>query len=66
LKDGISLKTDKLTWSGSDKETIADGHVIIKKGDELISTAEKCIIGAGYDKFKITGKTVTKVFDKKK
>lgn len=66
LKDGISLKTDKLVWSGSDKETIAEGHVVIKKGEELISTAEKCIIGAGYDKFKITGKTVTKVFDKKK
>ena len=66
LKDGISLKTDKLTWAGSDKETIADGHVVIKKGEELLSTAEKCIIGEGYDKFKISGHTVTKVFEQKK
>ncbi len=66
LKNGISLKTDKLIWSGGDKETIADGHVIIKKDDELVSTAEKCIISPGYDKFKIKGKTVTKVFEKKK
>jgi len=66
LKDGVSLKTDKLVWSGSDKETVADGHVVIQKGDEMKSTAEKCIIGAGYDKFKIVGKTSTKVFSNKK
>ena len=66
LKDGISLKTDKLIWSGSDKETIADGHIVIKKGDDMLSTADKCIIGAGYDKFKIKGNTITKVFERKK
>ena len=66
LKDGVSLKTDKLVWSGSDKETIAEGNVVITKGNELVSTADKCIIGAGYDKFKITGKTTTKVYSKNK
>ena len=65
LKDGVSLKTDKLIWSGSDKETIAEGNVVIQKGGEMQSTAQKCIIGAGYDKFKIEGKTSTKVFQKK-
>ena len=66
LKDGVSLKTDKLVWSGSDKETVAEGNVIIQKGDEMKSTAEKCVIGAGYDKFKIIGKTSTKVFSNEK
>ena len=65
LKDGVSLKTDKLIWSGSDKETVAEGNVVIQKGNEMQSTANKCIIGAGYDKFKIEGKTTTKVFSKK-
>lgn len=65
LKDGVSLKTDKLIWSGSDKETIAEGNVVIQKGGEMQSTAQRCIIGAGYDKFKIEGKTSTKVFQKK-
>ncbi len=65
LKDGVSLKTDKLTWSGSDKETVAEGHVVIKKGDEMTSVADKGIISAGYDKFKIIGHTTTKVFEKK-
>lgn len=64
LKDGVSLKTDKLTWSGSDKDTIAEGNVVIQKNKEMQSVADKCIIGAGYDKFKIQGKTTTKVFRK--
>ena len=66
LKDGISLQTDKLTWSGSDKETIAEGHVVIQKGREMESTAEKCIIGAEYEQFKIVGNTQTKIWDRKK
>lgn len=66
LKDGISLKTDKLVWSGSDKETIAEGNVAIQKGEEMKSTADKCIIGAGYNKIKIVGKTKTQVFSKDK
>ncbi len=66
LKDGISLKTDKLVWSGSDKETIAEGNVAIQKGEEMKSTADKCIISAGYNKIKIVGKTKTQVFSKDK
>ena len=66
LKDGVSLKTDKLVWSGSDKETVAEGNVVIQKGDDMKATAEKCIISAGYDKFKIVGKTSTKIYEKQK
>ena len=65
LKDETSLEADEVIWSGSDKDTLANGNVRIKKGKELIATADKCIIGAGYDKFKIIGKTSTKIFDKK-
>lgn len=65
LKDETSLAADKLTWMGNDKETVAEGHVKIRKGKELLATAEKCIIGVGYEKFKITGKTQTKLFSDK-
>lgn len=65
LEDGTSLNTDKLTWSGSDKETVAEGHVLIKKNKEMIATAEKGVIGAGYEKFKIIGKTTTKLYSDK-
>ena len=65
LKDETSLNTDKLTWSGSDKETVAEGHVLIKKGREMIATADKGFIEAGYEKFRIAGKTTTKIYEEK-
>lgn len=65
LEDGTSLNTDKLTWSGSNSETVAEGHVLIKKNKEMIATAEKGIIGADYETFKIVGKTTTKLFSDK-
>ena len=64
LEDSTSLNTDKLTWSGSNKDIVAEGHVVIKKNNEMIATAEKCIISAGYEKFKIIGKTTTKIYEK--
>ena len=64
LEDTTSLTTDKLIWAGSDKDTIAEGHVVIKKNNEMVATAEKGIISAGYEKFKIVGHTTTKLYDK--
>lgn len=66
LKDGVSLKTDKLVWSGSDKETTVEGNVVIKKANDMVSTAERGIIGANYEHFKIIGKTKTQIFGKDK
>lgn len=65
LKDETSLAADKLIWLGNDKDTVAEGNVKIKKGKEMLATSDKCIIGAGYDKFKIVGKTQTKIFGNK-
>ena len=65
MKDKTSLSTDKLVWSGSNNDTIADGNVIIKKDDQMSAVADKCIIYAGYDKFKILGDTQTKIYSDK-
>ncbi len=65
LKDGVSLNTDKLTWSGSDKETVADGHVIIKKNNEMKATAKKGVISPGYERFRIIGNAHTEIFENK-
>ena len=65
LEDGTSLNTDKLTWYGNDKETVAEGHVVIKKDKDMIATAQKGVIDAGYEKFRIIGKTNTKIFSDK-
>ena len=64
LKDETSLEANKLVWSGSDHDVIAEGNVRIRKGNDMIATANKCIIGANYDKFKIIGKTQTQIFGK--
>lgn len=66
LKDNTSLETDRLTWSGSGKDTIAEGNVKIKKSDEMYALADKCIIGPDYEKFKIIGKTQTKIYGRGK
>ena len=35
----------------------------IKKSKDMIALANKCIIGPEYDRFKIIGKTQTKIFE---
>lgn len=65
IKDGTSLYCDRLTWSGSDKEVLAQGHIKINRDNKLIAIAEKAIISPDYSNFKIVGKTVTKLYDLK-
>ena len=64
LKDGTSLKCDRLVWSGSDKDIIAEGNVRINRGAELDAQGDKVIISSSYEHFKLVGNTVSKVFDK--
>ena len=65
LKDGTSLRCDRLTWSGSDKDIVATGHIRINRNNELVSTAQKALITPDYSDFKIIGKTVTKLYETK-
>ena len=66
LKDGITLKADKLHWVNSHTPIVAEGHIRIQKGKELLSTADKIIISPDYNSFKISGHTVSKVYEDKK
>ena len=66
LKDGITLKADKLHWIDSNSPIVAEGHIKIQKGNELLSTADKIVISPDYSKFTISGKTVSKVYEDKK
>ena len=65
LKDETSLEADKLVWSGSDADTVAEGNVKIKRAREMVALADKCIISPEYERFKIIGKTKTKIFEDK-
>lgn len=62
IKGGTSLYCDRLIWSGSDKDVTAEGNLKINNNNELVATAEKAIIDPSYSKFKIVGKTVTKMY----
>lgn len=64
LKDGTSLYTDRLIWSGSDKDVVAEGNVKIIRNKEFLATAKKAVISADYSKFRIEGKSVSKLYQK--
>ena len=66
LKDGITLNADRLYWYNSHSPVVAEGHIKIQKGNELLSTADKITISPDYNSFKIEGNTVSKVYEDKK
>lgn len=65
IKDGTQLYCDRLTWSGSDKDVVAQGNIKINRENELIAEAQKAIIDPDYSRFQIIGKTVTKLYQMK-
>lgn len=65
IKDGTSLYCDRLIWSGSDKDVLAKGNIKIIRNKELLVTAQQAVIDPNYSKFKIIGKTVTKLYQTK-
>jgi LPS export ABC transporter protein LptC len=65
LKDLTTLRANKLVWSGRDLPITAEGNVRITRNDEFIATAKKVEISPDYDKFKIIGNAVSKVYSDK-
>ena len=65
VKDGTSLEADKVVWSGNDVPITAKGNIRITRNNELLSTAEDVEISPDYTHFKIKGKAVSKLYDKK-
>ena len=65
MKGGITLRADNLHWINSKTPIVAQGHVQIQKGKELLSTADKIVISPTYDSFKISGNTISRVYEGK-
>ena len=63
IKDGTTLSTNRLTWSGSDKPVTARGNVVITRNNEFYATADEVIISPDYTSFKIVGHAVSKIYD---
>lgn len=64
IKGDISLKADRLVWSGSDEDIVATGNIRINKSGELLATGKEIIISPDYNHFILKNKTVSKIFDK--
>lgn len=65
LKDFTTLRANKLVWSGKDIPITASGNVRITRKNEMLATADKVEISPEYDKFKIIGNTVSRVYNDK-
>lgn len=65
LKDFTTLRANKLVWSGSDVPITAEGNVRITRNSDFIATASKVEISPDYDRFKIIGNAVSKVYSDK-
>ncbi len=65
LKDLTTLRANKLVWSGKDVPIVAEGNVRITRKEELLATAHKVEISPDYEKFKIVGNAVSKIYDDK-
>ncbi len=65
IKDGIMLEADRLTWTGRENPVIAKGNVRITRHGQFLATANEVEISPEYDKFKITGNAVSKMYDPK-
>ena len=66
LQDLTTLRANKLVWSGKDMPVVAEGKVRITRGNDFIATADKVEISPQYDKFKITGNAISKVYKESK
>lgn len=65
IKDGTSLKAERLKWSGADKDIVARGNVQITRNKQFLATADRIVISPNYEKFKISGNTISKIYDSK-
>lgn len=65
LKDLTTLSANRLVWSGKDIPTVAEGNVRITRKNELLATADKVEISPNYEKFKIVGNAVSRVYSDK-
>ena len=65
LKDLTTLRANKLVWSGKDVPIVAEGNVRITRKEERLTTAHKVEISPDYEKFKIVGNAVSKIYDDK-
>ncbi len=66
LKDGTTLKADRLRYANSTEPITAHGNVQITRGGAFLATADNIEISPDFQSFKIKGKTTSKIYEEKK
>lgn len=66
LKDGTTLKADRLRYPGNDQPITAHGNVRITRGNQFLATADEIEISPDFESFKIKGKTTSKIYEEKR
>ena len=57
-----TLRADRLEWTGNENPIIAKGNIRITRNKDFIALADKVVIDPGYEKFKIVGNSVSKIY----
>ena len=64
IKDGTSIRADKILWTGQDNDIVASGNVVINHNNELVTKSNKAIFNSDLTYLKIEGKSESKIYKK--
>ena len=66
LKDGTTLKANRLRYPGGDEPITAKGDVRITRGNQFVAFADEIEISQDFESFIIKGNTTSKIYEDKK
>ena len=66
LKDGTTLKADRLRYPGNNEPITAYGNVKITRGSQFSATADEIEISPDFESFIIKGKTTSNIYEEDK
>ena len=66
LKDGTTLKADRLRYPGNNQPITAQGNVKITRGNQFSANADEIEISPDFESFVIKGKTTSNIYEEDK
>lgn len=63
-KDGTSVRADKFTWQGNDKDITASGNVCINRNGEITTYSNEAVLGNNMTSIRIKGRSKTEIYSK--
>ena len=66
LKDGTTLRADRLRYPGGNEPITAQGNVRITRGNQFSAVADEIEISPDFEKFIIKGKTTSNIYEEDK